>query len=118
MNGIGDEHPAGIGQSFDPGRDVYAVAIEVVALDDHVAQIDADAQFDALLRLDTGAPLGHRLLHRDGAAHRVDDARKFDQPVVLTMRPWCSAIFGSRSSRRSAVRCSSVPSSSAPISRE
>jgi hypothetical protein len=22
-------------------------------------------------------PLGHRLLHRDRAAHRVDDARKF-----------------------------------------
>ena len=39
-------------------------------------------------------------------------------PVVLTMRPWCSAIFGSRSSRRSALRRSSVPSSSAPISRE
>src|SRR6516165_4042063 len=39
-------------------------------------------------------------------------------PVVLTMRPLCSAIFGSRSSRRSALRRSSVPSSSAPISRE
>ena len=34
------------------------------------------------------------------------------------MRPWCSAIFGSRKSRRSAFRRSSVPSSSAPISRE
>src|SRR5262249_37944199 len=34
-------------------------------------------------------------------------------PVVLTMRPWCSAIFGSTSSRRSALRRSSVPSSSA-----
>ena len=39
-------------------------------------------------------------------------------PVVLTMRPWCSAIFGSRSSRRSALRRSSVPSSSVSISRE
>src|SRR5207237_5053241 len=39
-------------------------------------------------------------------------------PVVLTMRPRCSAIFGSRSSRHSALRRSSVPSSSAPISRE
>src|SRR5438105_2799393 len=39
-------------------------------------------------------------------------------PVVLTMRPWCSAIVGSRSSWRKALRRSSVPSSSAPISRE
>src|SRR5215831_11710541 len=39
-------------------------------------------------------------------------------PVVLTMRPRCPAIFGSKSSRRSALSCSSVTSSSAPISRE
>jgi hypothetical protein len=49
---IGDEHPAGIGQGFDPGGDVDAVAIEVVALDDHIAEIDADAQFDAFVYLD------------------------------------------------------------------
>jgi hypothetical protein len=29
-------------QGFDPRRDVDAVAIEVVTLDDHVAEIDAD----------------------------------------------------------------------------
>ena len=79
---IGDEHPAGIGQGFDPRGDVDAVAIEVVALDDHVAEIDADAQFDAAVRRDTGVPLGHRLLHRDRAAHRIDDAGKFHQQAV------------------------------------
>jgi hypothetical protein len=52
MNRIGDEHPAGIGQGFDPRRDVDAVAIEVVALDDHIAEIDADAQLDAVVRPD------------------------------------------------------------------
>jgi len=31
-------------------------------------------------------------------------------PAVLTIRPWCSAIFGSTSSLRSAFRRSSVPS--------
>src|SRR6202035_5816631 len=41
---VGDEHPAGIGQGFDAGGDVDAVAIEVVALDDHVSKVDADAQ--------------------------------------------------------------------------
>ena len=47
--------------------------------------------------------LDHRPLHLDGAAHRVDNAGEFDSspsPVVLTMRPLCSAIFGSTSSRR------------------
>ena len=44
-----------------------------------------------------------------------------DTPTIVnrdTMRPLCSAIFGSRSSRRSALRRSCVPSSSCPISRE
>jgi hypothetical protein len=82
VNRIGDEHPAGIGQGFDPRRDVDAVAIEVVALDDHVAEIDADAQLDAAVRRDADVPLGHRLLDFDRAAHRIDDAGKLDQQTV------------------------------------
>src|SRR5262249_34417468 len=50
VNGVGDEHPAGIGQRLDPGSDVDPVTIEVVALDDHVTEIDADAKFDAAVR--------------------------------------------------------------------
>ena len=76
---IGHEHPADIGQGFDPCRNVDAVAIEVVALDDHIAEIDADAQFDALVRRDACVPLRDRLLHLDRATHRIDDADKFHQ---------------------------------------
>jgi hypothetical protein len=63
-------------------KDIETVAIEVVALDDHIAEIDADAQFDAAVRRDTSVPLGYRLLHRDRAAHRIDDAGKFHQQAV------------------------------------
>ena len=31
---------------------------------------------------DAGVPLGHRLLHLDRAAHRIDDAGKFHQQAV------------------------------------
>jgi hypothetical protein len=79
---IGDEHPAGIGEGFDPRGDVDAVAIEVVTLDDDVAEIYADAQLDAIVRLDAGVPRGHPLLHFDRAAHRIDDAGKFHQQAV------------------------------------
>jgi hypothetical protein len=61
---------------------VDAVAIKVVALDDHVAEIDADAPFDAIVRRDTRVTLGHYLLHLDGAAHRIDDTGKFHQQPV------------------------------------
>jgi hypothetical protein len=76
---IGDEHPAGIGQGFDPGGDVDAVAVEVVALNDHVAEIDTDAQFDAVVGRDIRVAFRHRVLDFDRAAHRVDDARKLDE---------------------------------------
>src|SRR5205814_4760318 len=65
-----------------PRGDIDAVAVEVVALDDHVAEIDADAQLDAAVRRDARVPLGHRLLHRDRAAHRIDDAGKLHQHAV------------------------------------
>jgi hypothetical protein len=32
---LGDEHPAGTGQSFDPRRDVDAVTANVVVLESH-----------------------------------------------------------------------------------
>jgi hypothetical protein len=85
MDRVGDEHPAGISQGYDPRGDIDAVAIEVVALDDHVVEVDAVAQFDAIVWLDTGVSLGHRLLHRDRAAHRIDDARKFQQQAVAVV---------------------------------
>src|SRR5439155_18697379 len=69
VNRVGDEYPAGIGQGFDPGRDIDAVTIEVVGFDDYVAEIDADAQLDAAVRADIRVALRHRLLHFDGAAH-------------------------------------------------
>jgi hypothetical protein len=82
VNRVGDEYPAGIGQGLDPRGNVDAVAIKVVALDDDIAEIDADAQLDAVVRRDTDVPLGHRLLHLDRKTHRIDDARKVHQHPV------------------------------------
>src|SRR5258708_36097310 len=51
------------------------------------------------------------------ASTTLANSTSMPSPVVLTMRPLCSAIFGSISSRRCALSRASVPSSSAPISR-
>ena len=40
--------PPGSASAFEPRGDVDAVAEDVVAVDDHVAEIDADAELDAL----------------------------------------------------------------------
>ena len=42
-----DADAARLGDAFQPRGDVDAVAEDVVALDDDVADIDADAEFDA-----------------------------------------------------------------------
>jgi hypothetical protein len=75
-------HPSSVAPDRWRISDVHAVAIEVVALDNDVAEIDADAQFDAVVRRGDGVPLGHRLLHFDRAAHRIDDAGKLHQHSV------------------------------------
>jgi hypothetical protein len=92
-----------------------------VLVDDDVAEIDADAELDAALVGEPVIAQRHLALQFDRAVHRIDDAGKLDQQPVtggLDMRPRCSAIFGSDTSRRRSVKAACVPSSSAPISRE
>ena len=66
-----DANPARLGESFQARGDVDPVAVDVSLLDDHVAQIDADAQLYPVVRRDISVPLGHRLLHRDRRAGRA-----------------------------------------------
>ena len=74
--------PPGSAKSFEPGRDVDAVAKDVAILDDDVALVDADAELDAALRWQRGIAFGHCRLHFGRASERVDDAGKLDQQAV------------------------------------
>jgi hypothetical protein len=49
VNHAGNADPAGLGERFQPRRDIDTVAEDVVALGDDVAEIDTDAPADALL---------------------------------------------------------------------
>ena len=82
--------------ALDASCDVDAVPKDVVALNNDVADVDADAKRD--LRFGGLFPFGHLDLHSNGAGHRVYHASEFHRipsPVVLTIRPTCSAIAGS-----------------------
>ena len=65
-----------------PGGDVDAVAEDVVALDDDVADVDADAEGYAPILGDLGGAVSHRRLHLDRAAHGIDHARELQQQAV------------------------------------
>ena len=66
-------------QGFEASGHVDAVAEDVVAIDDDVAEIDANAELDARIGRHVGVAFGHLALHVDGAAHGVDDAGELDQ---------------------------------------
>src|SRR5262249_3210331 len=50
--GLRDADRAGLGERLEPGGDVDAVAKDIVAVDDHVAEIDADPQLQPTLKWD------------------------------------------------------------------
>ena len=78
----GDRDAAGLGDGLEPRRDVDAVTEDVVALDDDVAEIDADAELDASVLRHVLIALDHRPLDLGGTGDRVHDARKLDQHAV------------------------------------
>ena len=115
-----DEDAARLGEPLQAGGDVDAVAEDVVALDDDVAEVDADAEFDARLVGRAAVAVGHAGLDLDGAAHRLDDAGELDQQAVAGALDDAAAVVGdcgSISSPRWPFSRCSVPSSSRPISR-
>ena len=76
-------NPAGLADALQPRGDIDAVSHQIaVALLDHVAQMDTDAELDALVGRDAGIALDHAILHLDGAARRVDHAAELDDDPV------------------------------------
>ncbi len=82
VDGAGDPDSAGIGDTLQARRDVDAVAMDVVAFDDHVAQINADAEDDPLVVGLIGGAFRHAFLDFDSALDGFDDARELDQQSV------------------------------------
>jgi hypothetical protein len=79
MHDPADADPAGLGQPFQPRRDVHPIPEDVVLLNDHVAEVDADAEPDPLLLRHLGLALGHAALDLHSAAHGVDNAHELSQ---------------------------------------
>src|SRR5262249_36930054 len=75
---------ARLGDAFETGGDVDAVAEDIVTLDDDVAEINADPKGDAPLLRQHGLALGGRTLHRDGAANCIDNALKLNEHAVTS----------------------------------
>jgi hypothetical protein len=77
-----DADPTRVGQGFEPCRDIEPVPEDVLALGNHVAQVDPDAELDPLLRRGGPVAIGHPALHLHGAPDGIDHTCKLGQEAV------------------------------------
>jgi len=121
VNIAGNAYGSWFGENFHARGHVDAVAIEIVALNDYIAQADADAHHDPLFLRQFGIAPRQRALNLDRALDRVDGAAELGQravPVVLKMRPSNCFVLGSNTSDRNDLSRARVPVSSCSIRRE
>src|ERR1700733_1205659 len=73
---------ARFGYTLKPCGDVHAIAVNIVIIDDDVAEVYANPKFDPLIDTYPGVPLAHAALHFNGASYRVNHRRELDQHAV------------------------------------
>jgi hypothetical protein len=78
----GNRDAARLGHGLQAVGNVGAVAMNVVALDDDVAEVDADAEHQAAILGQRGIARALGTLDIDGTADGVDDAAELDQQAV------------------------------------
>ena len=69
-----DENSSRLRQLFQPNSNVDVTAVKIVLFDDHIAQIDADAEAHPFGFGDRGVALRNLVLDLDGAANGLDNA--------------------------------------------
>ena len=72
-----DAEPARFGEAFEARRDVDAIPIDVIAVDDDIAEIYADTELDSAVGRHLHIALRYAALHVDGASQRIHDTREF-----------------------------------------
>jgi hypothetical protein len=80
---FGKTDGTGLGDTFQSRSNIDAIAHQIaVALLDHIAEMDSDAELDAALGRTAGVALDHAVLHFDGTAHSVHDASELYEDAV------------------------------------
>src|SRR5215475_7302529 len=75
--------PTRFSQSFEPRRDVHAIAKNIAIFDDNIADVDANSKLNALVLRHSSISFSHAGLDLAGAAQRIHDTTEFDeQPIA------------------------------------
>jgi hypothetical protein len=82
LNTGGHANASGLGQTFQPSRDVHPVTENVAVLHNDIAHVDAHSKFDALFEGDLCIALGHRGLNLSRTPHGIDNTGELDQQAI------------------------------------
>src|ERR1035437_428398 len=94
VHDAGNHDPAGVGQRLQARRHIDAVSENVIAVENGVADIDADAEFDALVRRCRGVALCHAALDIDRATDGIDHAHELHEHSIARRFDDSAAMFG------------------------
>src|ERR1035437_9370003 len=94
VHDAGNHDPAGVGQRLQARRHIDAVSENVIAVENDVADIDADAEFDALVRRCRGVALCHAALDIDRATDGIDHAHELHEHSIARRFDDSAAMFG------------------------
>src|SRR5262249_42593889 len=79
---VGDADRARTGESLKAGGDVDAITENVAAVDDDIAEIDTDSEFETPVGRHGPVDAASRLLDLDGAVQRLNDTGKTREEAV------------------------------------
>ena len=96
VDGAGNQYSAYRGLRFESGSNVHAVAIEVIAIDDEVAKMQADAEDDPVALGPGEVGLGDGLLELDRGAERVHGATEGRERAVARQLDEAATVTGKR----------------------
>ncbi len=119
----GDQHAARLAQLLQAGGDVDAVAEQVVAVHDDVAEVDADAEHDPAVGWPASAcPLATTFWIATAQATASTTERELDDRAVAHQLDDPALVLGQqrvdRRARAALLIAASVPASSCSIRRE
>ena len=84
------------GELLQPRSHVYALAVDIFAVDDDVAEIDPNAETDPLFFRSTGLLLFRHFLNSGGARYCIDDAGKLAQGAVAHKLDDATMVFSEK----------------------
>ncbi len=87
---------ARLGELLEPCRDVDTLAVDIVRLDDHVTEIDADAETNPVIVGHVKISANHALLDYDRAAYRFDRTVEHGKKAVAAGPDQPPAMLGDR----------------------